>query len=90
MTPILASEPQTDREYLMQLAIKFDNLSESMDRVANAIERMESNKFEPLEKRVASIEKWQSEQTAVKVFLRYAITFLVGVGGIIVGYLSKQ
>lgn len=90
MPPILASEPQTDREYLMQLAIKFDNLSEAMDRVATAIERMENNKFEPLEKRVSSLEKWQSQENGVKSFVKYLITFLVGLGGILIGYLSKQ
>lgn len=54
-------EPQTDREILIIVNAKVDQLCESIERFAANLEKLETTKVLKLEERVTKIEKWQSE-----------------------------
>lgn len=56
-----ANEPQTDREYMMQISGHLERLSGSIDRLGEVLDKIETKRIEPLEKRMDNIETWKSE-----------------------------
>lgn len=62
-------EPKTDREILIQMNSKVDNFAESLERIANSLERLETVKFEAHDKRIARLEKFQNQLFGGLAFL---------------------
>ncbi len=54
-----AKDPQTDRELLMRLDERLDNLSQSIDRFSGVLKDFEEKKITSLEVRVEAIEDWR-------------------------------
>lgn len=54
-----AKDPQTDREFLLQLDQQINNLSKSIDRFTDMLRNLEEKKIAALEKRVQDIESWR-------------------------------
>lgn len=56
-----ANEPQTDREFVIQMAGKIDRLNDNIERLSEVLEHMEIGRINPLENRVKDLESWRSE-----------------------------
>ncbi len=56
-----SNEPQTDREFVIQMAGKIDRLNDNIERLSEVLESMESARITPLEARVKELESWRSE-----------------------------
>ena len=73
-------EPQTDREWIMQVDSKVDKMCEAIERLADAVEKLETVKFRDHEIRITKVEKWVSEWSgAYKIIAILALIFgLIG------------
>ena len=56
-----SNEPQTDREFVIQMAGKIDRLNDNIERLSEVLESMESARITPLEARVKELESWRSD-----------------------------
>ena len=56
-----ARKPRTDRELLLDVVGRLDNVSESMGRIADTLEKLENNKIASHDVRITKLEKWMNE-----------------------------
>lgn len=56
-----AKDPKTDRELLLYAVDRIGHVSESVERIAKALESLETNKIAGHENRITKLEKWKSE-----------------------------
>ena len=56
------NSPHTDREWLIEINGNVGKLTESVDRFANLVEKLEERRLEPLEQKVQELERKQSER----------------------------
>ncbi len=64
-----ASDPQTDREWLIKLGSDINRLSQAIEGFAQKLEVFEETKLKDFETRLKAIEKWQSEWGGVWKFI---------------------
>lgn len=82
-----ASQPQTDREFLIQLSSHMDKLSASIDNLSTVVTNVETNRIIPIELRVLTLEKWKAEINGVwKTVL--AISTLLSILAIVIGLIQ--
>lgn len=60
-------EPQNDRELIIQIDSKMDNLTENVGRLASIVERLETTKFAALDERIKKLEKFQNQWGGVLI-----------------------
>jgi len=60
-----ASVPQTDREFLIQLAGHMDKLSGSIDNLSEVVINQEVRRIAPIEDKVTKLEKWKAEMSGI-------------------------
>lgn len=66
-------EPVTEREILIRLDSNVSQLSDTIERFAKALEKLEETKIKDHEERLTVIENWRSEFSGA-----YKIVALVG------------
>lgn len=71
-----ATEPQSDREWLIKLSSQVERLSQAIEGFAKTLEEFEEKKLNELEKKVKELEKWQNEWSGVYKFLLIGLTIL--------------
>lgn len=54
-------EPTTDREIMIEMKGDMKEMSASINRLAQAIERLETNKISAIETRLSKLEKFMNE-----------------------------
>lgn len=59
------TQPQNDREFLIQLSAHMDKLSDSIDNLSTVVMNVEVKRIAPLEIRIAEFLKWKSEMNGV-------------------------
>jgi len=69
-------EPKTEREILIQVSGKVDNLTEGVIRLANALESLESGKIEDHGKRISAMENTLSKYKGGFITLGILLTVL--------------
>lgn len=75
-------EPQTDREIIIQVDGKLDSLTQNVERLATIVERLETTKFEELDERIKSLEKFQNQWGGVLI----AFNIIIAIIAIYVGF----
>lgn len=73
----------TDRESLIRIDAKLDNMCEAVERLANAIDKFEGEKYDDHEKRIRSLEDERNERKGMYRFfiiITVVITTLAAVG----------
>lgn len=71
-----ATEPQSDREWLIRLSEQVARLSNAIEDFSDTLKDFEEKKIIELEKRVKDLEKWQNEWGGVYKFLLIGLTIL--------------
>jgi len=71
-------QPQNDRELIIQIDSKMDNLTENVGRLASVVERLETTKFVALDKRIKKLEKFQNQWGGVLIAFNIFIA-IVGI-----------
>lgn len=56
-----AKDPKTDRELLLTVVSRLDQVSESMERIASTLEKLENSKIASHDVRITKLEKWKNE-----------------------------
>lgn len=69
-------EPQTDREWIMQVDGKVDRMCEAVERLAEAVEKFETTKYQDHENRIALLEKKENERNGMYKFFIGIVTIL--------------
>lgn len=76
-------QPATDREWIIQVDGKVDRMCEAVERLAEAVEKFETTKYQELELRIQALEKKENERNGMyKLFM-----FMVVVLGAISTYI---
>ena len=65
-------QPTTDREIMIKLDSKMDNLAAALERFADTLENLEVNKLADIEKRLDKTEKFINEWGGVWKFVLIA------------------
>jgi hypothetical protein len=80
-------EPITDREIMVKLDANVSQLKDSIERFANALEKLEETKIKDHEDRLMKMEKWVSEWSgAYKVIALTALA--IGIFNAVKPYLK--
>ena len=56
-----ASNAQTDREWMMQINGNVGRLTDSVERLATIVEKLEERRLEPIEEDIVELKQWRSE-----------------------------
>ena len=80
------SEPQTDREWIMQVDSKVTVSIDAIERLTLAITNLETISFKRLDERVTILENKESERSGAYKFLILIVTLL----GAAVAYITLK
>ncbi len=80
------SEPQTDREWIMQVDSKVTASIDAIERLTIAIINLETISFKKLDDRVTVLENKESERSGIYKFIILIISIL----GAAVSYLTMK
>lgn len=69
-------QPQNDRELIIQIDSKMDNLTENVGRLASVVERLETTKFVALDERIKKLEKFQNQWGGVLIAFNIVIAMI--------------
>lgn len=69
-------EPSTDRELIIQVDAKMDNLAANVGRLADVVERLENSKFAGVEKRVSDLEKFKNQWLGASVLFNVLLAII--------------
>ncbi len=69
-------EPKTDREIMLMIGGKIDTLSSSIDKFAEALEKLEEIKIVNMEARLDKAEKFINEWGGIGKFILIAVSVL--------------
>lgn len=69
-------EAKTDRELMIQMNGKMDRFAETMERIADTLNRLENVKFEGHEERISALERFQSKWAGVLVAFNITMAVL--------------
>ncbi len=80
-----AAEPKTDRELLLQLNGNVQNLAVAIEKFSEALEKIEVEKIQAQDKRIAALEKvWLQMNGAWKfILVVWSILTATGVIGLV-------
>lgn len=68
-------EAKTDREIMIQMNGKMDTFAETMERIADTLDRLENVKFEGHETRITALERFQYKALGA---IAFAVTLGIG------------
>jgi hypothetical protein len=71
-----SNEPQTDREWIMQVDSKVDEQTSAIERLTAAIVNLETISFKRLDERVTILENKEAERSGAYKFIILIITLL--------------
>lgn len=60
-----ATQPQNDREFLIQLSGNMAKLSDSIDNLSSVVTNVEMKRIIPMEDKISVLEKWKAEMNGV-------------------------
>ena len=83
MSDVSANEPQTDREFMMEIKGELKTLTQAIDRLGNVLDKIESKRIEPIEKRLDDIEEWQHSMNGTWKAI-VAISLVVSTVGVLI------
>lgn len=75
-------EAKTERELIIQMNGKIDSFAESMERIVNTLERLETVKFEGHEQRINRLEKFMYQWGGALV----AFNILMALAGLVIAW----
>lgn len=69
-------EARTDREIMIHMNGKVDHFAETLERIVDALERLENVKFEGHEIRLSKLEKFQNQWGGALIAFNIAIVII--------------
>lgn len=83
MSEISANEPQTDREFMMEIKGDLKTLTQAIERLGTVLDKIESKRIEPIEKRLDHIEEWQHSMNGTWKAI-VAISLMISTAGVLI------